>query len=188
MAYKFDPHKAYRLEDPARYALIQPERTLRALGLKRGDIFADVGAGAGFFAFPGARLVGPEGKVFALDVEKEMLEYLGSKNPPAWVNMVLCQDGELPIPDNEADLTLSSLVLHETDKPVEFIREMGRITKPRKPVVLIDWAKKEEPDGPPLPHRLHHHEAEDLVMQAGLALRTVEFISPSHYMLSCWKR
>ena len=64
------------LEDPGRDEWQQPERVMAALSLKPGDIVADLGAGSGYFTVRLARIVSPGGKVYAVDVDRQLLEYL----------------------------------------------------------------------------------------------------------------
>ena len=67
-----DP-KAYigALEDPKRDAYQKPHEVIHALGLKPGDIVADIGAGSGYFTFHLARHVGEQGKVYAVDASEQ---------------------------------------------------------------------------------------------------------------------
>jgi len=164
------------------------ERTLRHLGLRRGMTFADVGAGTGYFALPAAGLVGPQGRVFALDVEERMLDLLRSREPPPWVKILSCGESLLPLPDGVADLTLACFVLHEVQEPVVFLRELGRVTRRRAPVVLLEWAKRRQSEGPPFAERLHHHRVEALVLEAGLCFQRLEFLNPSQYAVTAFRK
>lgn len=188
MAHKFDPNKVHRLEKPERYRSMPPERTLRALGLKRGMTFVDVGAGTGFFSLPAASLVGPEGRVHALDLEPAMLKLLKEKNPPAWLEAARCEESRLPLPDGVADLAFTCFVLHEARDPVAFLREMGRVAKPYSPVVVLEWAKRRQEEGPPFEDRLHHHRTEELMLEAGLCFKRLEFFNPSQYAATGFRK
>lgn len=69
---------AKEFDDPARDAWQKPEEILDALHLKRISLVADIGAGTGYFSVRIARRI-PEGKVFAADVEADMVRYLGER-------------------------------------------------------------------------------------------------------------
>jgi ubiquinone/menaquinone biosynthesis C-methylase UbiE len=188
MPERFDPENHETLESPERRRALSPERFLRHLGLKRGMVFADVGAGTGYFSLPAAELVGPEGKVYALDVEPRMLEKLRAKAPPAWLESLTCQPGRLPLPDSCADLAFACFVLHEVEDPVAFLREMGRVAKPRAPIAVMEWARRRQPEGPPFGERIHHHRAEAFFLEAGLCFRSLEFLNPSWYLVAAFRK
>jgi predicted methyltransferase len=69
----FNPREAHRLEDPERRLCMPPADVLAALNIRAGIRVADIGAGTGYFGIPIAQSVGPGGKVFAIDVQLEML-------------------------------------------------------------------------------------------------------------------
>ena len=62
-----------------------PAKAIEALGFKPGMVVADIGAGTGYYALRIAKLVGPEGKVFAVDVQPEMLRLFEEKRKEAGV-------------------------------------------------------------------------------------------------------
>ena len=110
-----------------------------------------------------------------------MLEMLRKKQPPPWLETARCEESRLPLPDGVADFTFTCFVLHEAHDPVAFLREMGRVAKPRSPVVILEWAKKRQDEGPPFEERLHHHRTEAFMLEAGLCFKKVEFFNPSQY-------
>jgi len=187
VAHKFDPSHLNSLENPDRYRAMPPKKILRELGLGPGMTFVDVGAGSGYFSLPAAELVGPQGTVYALDLLPEMLEHLRSKRPPPWLKALPSEESRLPLADGIADIAFSCFVLHETEAPVAFLKEMGRVAKPGALVVLIDWAKVRQEEGPPYEHRIHHHRAEELALEAGLRFRRAEMITPNHYALTLFR-
>ena len=117
-----------------------------------------------------------------------MLENLRGKTPPPWVETRLCGEDRLPLPDGAGDLSLACFVLHEVHCPVGFLRELGRVTKRRAPVVVLEWAKRRQREGPPFRERLHHHRTEKLVLEAGLCFRSLEFLNPSQYVLTAFRK
>lgn len=188
MAQKFAPQDAPVLESPERRAAMPPERTLRHVGLQRGMTFLDAGAGTGYFALPAAELVGPSGKVLALDVQPEMLARLREKRPPPWVELHLSEESRFPLADGVADLAFACFVLHEVHDPVAFLQELGRVARRRARIVVLEWARRRQREGPPFEERLHHHRTEALVLEAGLAFRSVEFLNPSQYVVTAFRK
>ncbi len=89
----------------------QPERVVASLGIEPGDHVADLGAGSGYFTLRLAEAVGPTGRVYAVDVDAEMNEYLREKLKQAGVANVEVIDGRFEdplLPDGRIDLIFSS--------------------------------------------------------------------------------
>ena len=84
--HKFDPEKLKKLDDPERLKLFDPERVLKEFGLKPGMVVLDVGTGAGFYLPYISKLIQENGKIYAIDVRQEAVDYAKnrgcSKNPP----------------------------------------------------------------------------------------------------------
>ncbi|MGC8763449.1 MAG: class I SAM-dependent methyltransferase [Acidobacteriota bacterium] len=182
MAHRFDPANVHKLESEERRRL-PPQEILQRVGLGEGMVFADVGAGAGFFTLPAAGLVGASGKVYALDVSEEMLAHLRAKTLPPQVEVLLCGEESLPLPGACCDLVFSAFVLHEVPRPAAFLRELGRVAKPRAAVVVLDWRPIEEEEGPPLEERIAPEKAEGLFAAAGLSIGGTESVGGSFYLV-----
>ncbi|MBF0502180.1 MAG: class I SAM-dependent methyltransferase [Candidatus Riflebacteria bacterium] len=67
------------LENPVRLKDMQPDRVIDVFGVKNGEIVADIGAGTGFFTFRLANKVGPAGRVFAVEIEDQLLDFIRRK-------------------------------------------------------------------------------------------------------------
>jgi len=76
----FKPRKAHKLDDPARQVWLPVVDVIRAIAIRFGMHVADVGAGIGYFAIPMAQAVGPNGKVYAIDLQTEMLSLLRKRS------------------------------------------------------------------------------------------------------------
>src|SRR5271156_6663326 len=104
------------LDRPEREEEEQPDKALEAIGIRRGMIVADVGAGSGVMSFKMAKLVGPAGKVYANDIQPEMLEILrqrAQQNKISNVETVLGTDRDPKLPARALDLILLVDVYHE---------------------------------------------------------------------------
>jgi ubiquinone/menaquinone biosynthesis C-methylase UbiE len=118
------------LDRPEREAEEAPSLLLRALKLKPGMTVADIGAGSGYLTFPMARLVGPRGKVLAVDIQPEMLEIIVQKMPEQKVKNIVPILGTITdpkLPANSTDLALMVDVYHEFDHPYEMTEAMVRV-------------------------------------------------------------
>lgn len=152
--HKFSPDNAQRLERPERYKLIPPGETLRRFGLQPGMRFLDVGAGTGFFSKPAATIVGTTGKVYSVDMSREMLEVLRTGATTPVMEVLLSQEYSIPLPDESADMALLAFVLHENVDRPRLLHEIMRILKPDGRILVIEWKKQKEENGPSMEERL----------------------------------
>ena len=155
------------LEDPKRDAYQKPHEVLTALNLKQGEVIADIGAGSGYFSFRFAQHVGQSGRVYAVDINPDMIVHmnrrireLNLKN----VITVLAEPGDPLLPDASVDRFFFSESWHHIENQARYLELMKRMLKPGGEIVTIDFQKKEMPVGPPLGMRIAR---EDLVRQMG---------------------
>src|SRR2546428_6623874 len=81
-------HMIKRQLTPARAAWQKPGRVVRALGLRRGQVVAEIGSGPGYFTLRLAPAGGPSGRVYAVDPEPPVLQVLRQRLSPAGVHNV----------------------------------------------------------------------------------------------------
>ena len=133
----------------------QPDKALDAIGIKKGDMAADIGAGVGYFTWRMAERVGPMGKVYANDIQPRMIEEL-KKNVAARgltnVVPVLGADDDPRLPAGKLDLELLVDVYHEFSKPREMLAKLRAALKPSGRLVLLEYRKED----PSVPIRLEH--------------------------------
>ena len=123
-----------------------PNANLSKLGLADGQKVVDLGAGSGFYTFAAAEHVGGNGRVYALDVMKDLLERLrtvgeshGLHNIEViWGNVE--KIGGTKLREGIADRVIASNVLFQVEKPDDFALEIKRILKPGGKVLLVDWS------------------------------------------------
>ena len=178
--HKFSHHHAERLERPERYALLPPKKTLQHFGLKEGMVFADIGAGTGFFSRAAAEIVGRNGIVYAVDMSPEMLDYIRNTEPGSTVRTILSGEYSFPLPDASADLALLAFVVHETPDIPRFLAEAIRITRTGGSVIILDWKKQDEEQGPEKEERLDMH---DLLSHLTGYSFTFGELNASHYFV-----
>ncbi len=175
--HKFDPLNRAHLDSDERRSYLDPDAILGTFGVGPGCILADIGAGTGFFSLPAAARIGPAGRVYALDVERVMLEDLRTKLAAREVGNVevfRSEETKLPLPSSSVDIAFLACVLHELDGPGT-LRECGRILKPTGRLAVVDWKKIDQEIGPPISHRLDEGQARDLLERSGFTpMRTFE--------------
>lgn len=138
------------LDRPERYVEEAPQLLLDALNLKPGMEVADVGAGSGYFTFAMAAKVGSKGKVYATDIQPEMLDIIRRKatqNGTKNVELVLGTTSDAKLPEDRLDLIVLVDVYHEFDQPYEMTESMVKALKKGGKLVLVEY-RAEDPRVP----------------------------------------
>ncbi len=185
MPHKFDIRKKNVLLTPERQEELQPERLLRDLGLEPGDVMADIGCGPGFFTLPAARIVGAEGRVFAADIQGEMLSTVKSRAAEEHlsnVRVVKTSDTEIPLPPESCDFVLLAFVLNEVPQRAHFLHRSARLLKRDGRLAILEWEKKETPYGPPLEDRITPDELAADAEAAGVQVTERRSLSDMRYV------
>ena len=123
-----------------------PNRLVSALSLKPGYQVGDVGAGSGYLTWRMARVVGPTGKVYANDIQPEMISFLRTNLLVRGITNVVPVLGTTTdprLPDNTLDLILLVDVYHECDHPWEMTRRMTDALKPGGRLVFVEYRGEE---------------------------------------------
>ncbi len=158
---KFDPKHAVFLDSEERKEKFPLEEILSLLELEKDDIVLDLGAGTGFLTLPIAREL-EEGKVYAIDVQKEMLKKLEErckKEDCDNIKVKLSEEGSIPLPENEITKVISLNVLHEIED-MDTLKELRRVMKKNARICIVDWDKDKITErGPPSHERLTLPEA-----------------------------
>jgi ubiquinone/menaquinone biosynthesis C-methylase UbiE len=175
MGKPFDPKNLHKLDNPKRREILPPEEILDIIGIREGDTLIDIGCGAGYFLFPGSKIIGRNGKIIALDISPEMLEELKRRirqNPvDPQIEYVELSGSEFPVSSDLCDQALLALVLHEVEPALPFLSEIFRILKPGGTLSIIEWCRHETEMGPPLEERLAVSDVTDLLTRAGFQLK-----------------
>lgn len=122
-------------------------RMRAALALKPGMVVCDMGSGNGYHTLPIAREVAPNGRVFAVDIQPEMLEMLKERAAAQEIANIECIVGEVHdprLPENSCDLILLVDVYHEFSHPEEMLASIRRALKPEGHLVLVEFRAEDE--------------------------------------------
>lgn len=181
-----DP-KAYiaALEDPKRDAYQKPHQVLEALGIKEGEIVADIGAGSGYFTMRLAHHVGPAGRVYAVDVSPDMIRHLDARVRDAGllnVSTILAppDDPRLPQP---VDRFVIVDVWHHVEDQAGYLAKMKKALKPGGQIVMIDFHKRDLPVGPPAGMKIAREDLLKQMQQNGFRLAAEHTFLPYQYFL-----
>jgi len=174
------------LERPERESEENIEGALAALGLRTGMTVAEVGAGTGYVTLRMAKRVGPGGKVYANDLQPQMLVLLrnnAAKGGITNVETVLGSETDPKLPAGQMDLIILVDVYHEFSQPQKMLQGIRRALKPDGRLVQLEY-RKEDPDVPILPdHKMSVAEAKAEVEAEGFRLAPVIEILPRQHIL-----
>jgi ubiquinone/menaquinone biosynthesis C-methylase UbiE len=164
----------------------EPDKALDALGTLTGATVADVGAGSGYFTVRLAARVGPKGRVYANDVQPEMLKMLGGRLAREQVANVTLVQGAVDnprLPAGSLDLVLMVDVYHEFSEPQKMLRAIRTSLKPAGRLVLLEY-RKEDPDVPiRFEHKMSVQEAKLELEAEGFRLSKVDGRLPRQHIL-----
>lgn len=168
---RFNAAHAHRLDDSARRVWLPPTEVLAAMALHSGDTIADVGAGTGYFSLPLAQAVGPQGKIYAVDAQEEMLSLLRQKLDKftlSIVELIHAEADNTGLPASCCDLVFAANVWHEFDDHAAVLREFARVLKLNGRIAILDWRPDVLPEhGPSLEHRLDSSHVVDALRSSG---------------------
>lgn len=174
------------LERPERESEEKVSRALQNMDLKPNEIIADIGAGSGYYTFRMAERV-PDGKVFAVDIQPEMLDIMRRKIENNEIgNVELVQGGEMSpnLPENSVDMVLMVDVYHELSHPKEIMQEIVKALKPDGRFVLLEY-RMEDPTVPiKRLHKMSVAQAKKEMKVVGLRLReNIANLPWQHFMV-----
>ena len=165
----------------------EPDRAIDVLKIEKGSTVADIGAGSGYMTVKLAKKVGPQGRVYANDIQPAMLELLNkriTKSKIANVSVVLGMQDDPRLPVETLDLVLMVDVYHELSQPQLMLRHIRASLKPGGRLVLLEY-RKEDPSIPIKPeHKMSVADAKLEVEAEGFKLtKTNEDLPRQHILI-----
>jgi ubiquinone/menaquinone biosynthesis C-methylase UbiE len=164
----------------------QPDKAIAELNLKPGMFVGDVGAGTGFYSLRIARLVGPQGMVYANDIQPAMLERLNANASAQHVpNVVtiLGTESDPKLPPAKLDLVILVDVYHEFSRPQRMLDRIRESLKPDGRLVLLEY-RKEDPSVPIRPeHKMSVQEVKAEVTPEGYRFEKVVDTLPWQHII-----
>jgi Methylase involved in ubiquinone/menaquinone biosynthesis len=173
-----------KLENPARLAELNPEETLKRIGLKNGETVCDIGAGSGIFTIAAARLT--DSPVYALDINEELLKVIRDKAGQKKLGNVLASrvNGyQYDIAGGSVDLAMLVTVLHEIEEKDDLLNEIKRILKKTGKLAVIEFHKAKTPLGPPEGPRIAREEVLSLCSGHGLLAKDAFDLGDNMYCI-----
>jgi len=183
----FAPQDLGLLEPPDREAWQKPDQVMDALHVAEGTTVADLGAGGGWFTMRLARRVGRHGRVYAVDVQRLMIEAIerrvereGLTNN---VTAVLGEYADPKLPSNAIDAVLIVDAFHEMEDPVLLLKNVSRTLRPQGRIGIIDYREGEGGPGPDATERVPPGVVISEAAAAGLKLVEQHKFLPYQYFL-----
>jgi len=163
-----------------------PDIALNVLKIPKGASVADIGAGSGFITERLSARVGPTGRVFANDVQPQMLQMLARRLTIRKITNVTLVQGTIDDPKLDpasVELEIMVDVYHELSQPQAMLRHLREALKPGGRLVLLEY-RKEDPTIPiKLEHKMSVAEAKMEVEAEGFTLARVEEALPRQHIL-----
>jgi predicted methyltransferase len=173
-------------DDPQRDAWQKPKELIAALALRPGQAVADLGAGTGYFSRYLAAAIGPDGTVFAVEVEPALVAHLRARaEREGAVNIVpvLASTDNPRLPVAGLDLIFIANTYHHLDHRAAYLPQLRRALRPGGRIAVIDWKAGALPEGPPPAHKLAREHVVDEMRTAGFTLAEDPDVLPYQYVL-----
>jgi ubiquinone/menaquinone biosynthesis C-methylase UbiE len=163
-----------------------PEIALNVLKIPKGATVADIGAGSGFVTVKLSSRVGPSGRIYANDIQPQMLQMLKQRLVRQKITNVTLVQGTIDdpnLPPASVDLALMIDVYHELSQPQAMLRHLREAIRPDGRLVLLEY-RKEDPTIPiKFEHKMSVAEAKMEIEGEGFSLAKVDEILPRQHIL-----
>lgn len=135
---------AAALDDPHRDGKQKPNELIAAMNVRPGMTVADIGTGTGYMLPFLSRAVGPGGKVFGEDIQRDFLDRARAKNVPN-TQLILGTTTDPKLPPSSVDIALVLDVYHHFDYPDKMLAAIRGALKPGAHLVIVDYYKSASP-------------------------------------------
>ncbi len=170
--------------------ILSADEVLNVVNLKSGDKFLDAGSGEGYISFEASKIVGPDGKIFALDIYPESIDKVEQEiNNQDITNMeaFLADITEtIPLDDDAVNTVLMANVLHGfvEGKEVETVmKNINRVLKKGGVFAVVEFRKIQSERGPPFDVRLHPADVSEILQNNGYQILDSVEIGKLHYIV-----
>lgn len=170
-----------------------PKKNIEQIGIKSGMIIADIGSGSGFYTIESAKALLSTGKVYSIDVNKDLLvriKNMADKENLSNVEIIWGNAekiGGTNIKDSSVDLCLLCNVLFQIDDKKSLFSEIKRILVPGGKLALIDWSDSFAGLGPKSDRVVNESSALEIIEKNGFAKERSIKAGSHHYGMICKK-
>lgn len=164
----------------------QPQRVIAALNIRPGDQVADLGSGSGYFTFKFAAAVGPAGKVYAVDIDADMVDLIAKRakqQPASNIDPILARPDDPLLPKTGVDLIFTSNTYHHIDNRVAYFSNLRKYLRAGGRIAIIDFDRRAWLEG-----LLRHYTPSEFIKremeQAGYSLQhELEFLERQSFLI-----
>ncbi|XKT75114.1 MAG: class I SAM-dependent methyltransferase [Patescibacteria group bacterium UBA2103] len=166
-----------------------PQSNILQMGLREGMRVVDVGSGVGHYALAAAPVVGADGRVYALDVQEDVLKALKREAVEHGFSNITTVWGDIEVQfgtklkAETADAVILGNVLFQIEDTNAALTEIRRILKPGGKVLVVDWAGSYGNIGPRQENVIEEYKAERLFLDMGFHKEKAFRAGPHHYAL-----
>lgn len=128
----------------------QRDRVIESLQIRPGDRVADIGSGGGYFVFSLAKAVGPNGKLYAVDIDEEMNDLVAQRakrEEIGNVEVILAKPDDPLLPSTGVDLIFTSNTYHHLDNRVRYLTNLRKYLRPNGRIAIIEFDRRGWLDG-----------------------------------------
>lgn len=164
-----------------------PRENLLLLGLREGMKVADFGAGSGHYTRAAAAAVATSGRVYAVDVQEDVLKHLRLHIPDHYHSTVETVWGDIEkiggshLKTGSVDAVILANTLFQVHDRAALIAEIIRVLKPGGKLLLVDWTGSHGGMGPDARHVVPRNEAEGMFTRSGFTTEKTFSAGPHHY-------
>ena len=169
-------------------SLLDAERVLKAIGLKKNDSFLDAGSGSGYLSIAASEIIGNKGKVYAVDIDEPSIDTLKKEITNRRINnltaIVADMTGKTPLAGKSIDVCLMANVLHgfaENNEVPGVMKEITRLLKAGASLAVVEFKKIADIPGPPLDIKLSPEQVAAIITPYHYRQERIVEVGTYHY-------
>lgn len=174
------------MEETGRREWQQPEKVVECLHIRPGDIIADIGSGTGYFSVLLAQKTGKTGLVYAVDIDRQMVDYLEKRTAAERlgnISNILAKPDDPLLPVASVDLAFLCNTYLFIDNRDQYLAKLRKSLKKDGRLAIVSYNKVETPEGPPLHIRVSRETTIKEADKAGFKLDKEYFFLPYQHFL-----
>ncbi len=178
-------------EDPARQEWQKPQEVVDRLSIQPGDVVADIGAGSGYFSTLFAKKVGNGGTVFAVDTDRDMLDYIrqrAKKESLDTIRPLLAKTDDPLLAKDSTDLIFICNTYMFITGRERYLSRLKDILKSDGRLAIVSYNLVDSPEGPPIHTRVSREKTIREVTGTGFVLDAEYYFLPYQHFLVFKKR